>query len=1363
MGESISEGSITAWRKHIGDRVEAGEALVDVTTDKVDVEVPSPAAGTLTRILAADGATVNVGAPLAEIDTSAQQAADHAPQKADGDGAQRAEDDGTPRDGTLRAAGQPSAEAAAAPGAAAARGRGLERGLVGPGAASAQQPDFGVDASPLARRKAAMQGLDLRSVTPSGPGGVVRKDDVAAPAGALPNGAPPAKSGAPAVFNQPSTTPLRGPAAALVAHMEQSLGIPTATSLRTISVGELDRRRRELNAGLGKAGSRQKISFTHLLAYALVKALGSVPAMTAAFARTADTPQRVERGVHLGLAVDVTRKDGTRFLVVPVVRAADELDFRRFVGAYEELVAKARQNALQAAELSGATITLTNPGGLGTTASLPRLMAGQGTIVAAGAIGYPPGFSALPEDQLRSLGVSKVMTLTSTYDHRVIQGAQSGEFLRRIEELLNGADGFYELVFSSLGVGSKLAPGAETQQQSAAGDLAELDGGVSGEIVRAAASAMALVSRYRTHGHTAANLDPLSGPSEGDPALRPESLNLTPELLAAVPASVLRVHVPGENLGDVLQRLRTTYCSTIAYEVEHISNHEQRAWLREQIESGAHLATLDAQRKLQVLDRLTRVEAFERYLRKAFLGQKTFSIEGLDAMVPMLEELVTMLAEDGVAEVDLGMAHRGRLSVITHVVDRPYEDVLAEFEHTDAHSATAGGDVTGDVKYHQGANGTYETASGKRIRVLLANNPSHLEAVNSVIEGRARAAQTDRSPNIALHDTRRAVPVLVHGDAAFPGQGSVAEVLNMQSLPGYTTGGTIHIIANNQIGFTTLPQEGRSTHYASDLAKGFDVPIVHVNADDIEACIGAVHLSVNFRRRFGRDALIDLIGYRRFGHNEADEPAYTQPLMYEKIRTHPTVRELFARRLIEAGLVSAEDVRSRFDAASKRIAQAHAAAKSQPGVDRQAPPGPGGTKSTAQSAAQRAAAKPAAAAGGENSYATRVAEETLVRINASLRKPPADFNFNAKLARQFERHRAVPSADSEVDWGWAEELCFASLLLDGKPIRLTGQDTERGTFSHRHLVLHDGKTGRLWTPMQHLAGARAAFEIYNSPLSEYACLGFEYGYSAAATDALVIWEAQFGDFANGAQVIIDQFISAGMAKWGQVSRLTLLLPHGYEGAGPEHSSARLERFLQLTAEGNMRVAYCSTPAQYFHLLRDQALTGKPRPLAVMTPKSLLRLKLAGSKLSDLSRGGFMPVIDDAPGNDRNAVRRLILCTGKVYYDLITDDLRAGAKDLAIIRVELLEPFPQEEVLALVASYPNVQSVTWVQEEPRNMGARAFVSRRLRERLAPRGITFEYVGRPDRASPSEGYPAAHSAEQERIVKAALKTQATGDAR
>ena len=1298
MGESVAEGTVTGWRKRVGDTVAIGESLVDVTTDKVDVEVPAPAGGRVTRIIAQEGAIVKVGAPLAEIDTSAAPVT----PKATPPSSSAAQPDGA--DGRITST--------------ATRSK------------SATSDEHRIDASAAARRAAALRGVALHKAPAQEPS--VDADAAPAQAAEKPGGA--------------VEKPIVGAAAALATAMESSLAVPTATSFRTISVDTLETRRRELNVALSTAGRGEKVSFTHIIGYALAQATRGVPVMTWGFKRDGARAVRVEQGCNLGLAVDMQRKDGSRFLVVPIIRDADKLDFAAFHKTYESLVAKARSNSLTPADVAGATITLTNPGVIGTVASVPRLLAGQGSIIATGAIGYPPGLRAVPESSLRSMGVHKVMTLTSTYDHRVIQGAQSGEFLRRIEELLNGADGFYDSLFASLGL-PKPAAALALETRAPGAEAAPV--GASLDLMRAAGAGTTLVARYRTFGHTAATLDPLGEPPAGDPALDPASLNLTPPLMESVPASALRIHLPGKNLAELLPRLRETYCSTIAYQFEHISNHEQRGWLREQIESGVHRRPLSREELLALLESVTSVEVFERNLRKAFIGQKTFSIEGLDAMIPMLEDTIDLLGADGVREIDLGMAHRGRLAVITHVVDLPFEEALREFQLAEGRGdIDLAGDVTGDVKYHQGAQGVRKIPSGQSVRVVLANNPSHLEAVNPVVEGQTRAVQTDRTRPIANLDVSKAAAVLIHGDAAFPAQGSVAEVLNMQALPGYTTGGTIHLIANNQIGFTTTPAEGRSTRYASDLAKGFDIPIIHVNADDVEACIASVRLSVAFRQRFARDVLIDLVGYRRFGHNETDEPAYTQPIMYERIKNHPTVREIFARRLVERGVITEEQANELVERAQARLTQARANVR------------------TGKGAATPEPARPQEAGSASvngTTVDTRVAADLLQSINEQLLTVPDDFTIHPKLVRQFERRRAALAPGGDIDWATGEALAFGSLLIAATPIRLTGEDTERGTFSQRHLVLHDPKTGGSYTPLNHLAGARASFEVYNSPLSEFACVGFEYGYSASAPDALVLWEAQFGDFINGAQIIVDQFISSGQAKWGATSRLTLLLPHGYEGAGPEHSSARLERFLQLAAEGNFRVANPSTPAQYFHLLRDQALTPQGRPLVAITPKSLLRLKAASSALRDFTDAGFKPVIDDPSVADRAKIERLLLCSGKVYYDLALDDLRHAANDLAIARVELLEPFPLDEVLALVASYPRVGTVAWVQEEPKNMGARAFVSRRIRERLAPMNVAFGYVGRPDRASPSEGYPGPHAVEQARIVREALSQKSYKETR
>jgi 2-oxoglutarate decarboxylase len=1397
MGESVTEGTVLEWLKAVGDRVEADEPLVEISTDKVDAEVPAPAAGTLTKIIAEPDTTVAVGEVLGEIELDGNGAAPAVetpePPPAEPEAAEPAEPQAAEPEGELVDVAFPEmgdsvaegtvlewkvapgdqvavddplveistdkvdadlpsplagtiAEILVEPDATVAVGTVLCRIAAGAGAPApkpepeAPEPEApepapapagngAANATPVAVRMATAHGIDLESVKGSGPRGRVTKEDVQAALEG--NGqAAPASRGA-------EILPIRGPAATLARFMDESRSIPTATSFRTLQVDVLDARRRELK----EAG--RKLSFTHLIAWAIVQAARDMPVMGNSFTEQDGKPQRVVPGaISLGLAVDVERKDGTRSLVVPVLRDASELSFPDFVARYDELVAGARDNTLPPDAYSGANISLTNPGGIGTVASVPRLMPGQGTIVATGAIGYPPGLGNVPPERLSELGVQKVMTMTSTYDHRVIQGAESGAFLRRIDQLLQGEDRFYDGVLESLGLDSVVrgddGPAAVTAAEPVPAAATPAAAPVAdAALLQAVQAATSLVKAHRMHGHLAARLDPLGSEPVGDPALDPATVNLTEELMRRIPASVLRVAVPGETFADALPRLREVYTGTIAYEIEHISEHEQRVWLRQAIESGEYRQPLSAEEKRALLDRLSQVEALETYLHKTFLGKKQFSIEGLDSIVPMLDQAIELASQAGAREVVVGMAHRGRLNVLAHNVCRPYESILVEFEGeqtlSDDTAKPEGG--TGDVKYHYGASGTYRTQAGRGVTVTLSPNPSHLEYVNPVIEGRSRADQTSRKARELVHDPSAVLPFLIHGDAAFPGQGVVAETLNLQALEGYSTGGTLHVIANNQLGFTTDPSEARSTRYASDLAKGFDIPIIRVNADDVEACVSAVRLAHAFRQTFGRDALIDLIGYRRFGHNETDEPAYTQPLMYERIKKHAPVRKLYAEKLAGEGVVSTEESDRIEREAYERIGEAHNSLKESMG----------GPPETGQHELDRTMSR---------EPRTTVAEETLRALNEQLLRVPDGFQVHRKLKPFLDRRRAALEPDGRIDWSHAEALAFASLLALGAPIRLTGQDTERGTFSQRHAVLHDSANGERWCALQSLRDANAPFELHNSPLSEQACLGFEYGYSVQAPDALVLWEAQFGDFVNSAQVVVDQFLISGLAKWGQTSRLTLLLPHGYEGSGPEHSSARLERFLQMAAEGNIRVANCTTPAQYFHLLRRQALVSKPRPLIVMTPKSLLRLPAATSTLADLAEGGFERVIDDPalPGT-REQVTKLVLCSGKVYYDIAMYEERASAPHIAVARVELLYPFPEAELTELMESYPNLEHVVWVQEEPRNMGGRAFMRRRM-AKILPERLSYDYVGRQLRAAPGEGYAAAHKREQARIVRVAL---------
>ncbi|HEX6558589.1 MAG TPA: 2-oxoglutarate dehydrogenase E1 component [Longimicrobiales bacterium] len=847
--------------------------------------------------------------------------------------------------------------------------------------------------------------------------------------------------------------------------------------------------------------------------------------------------------------------------------------------------------------------------------------------------------------------------------------------------------------------------------------------------LRAARAFGELIDAIRLHGHRAARLDPLGSKRSGHPMLEPGFHGATLDEIEAVPVEFMGLSSRGRTTAEVVEWFRQTYMGTIGYEYEHLEHPERREWLREQIETGTHRKPMSAEDKKELLKRLAEVEALEQFIHRAYLGQKRFSIEGTDMVVPMLDLAIERASARGAREVVIGMAHRGRLNVLAHVLRVPYEKIIAKFEGR--HAETAG---TGDVKYHLGADTTYATASGQPLSVQLAPNPSHLEFIDAVVVGMARARQTQRNGRELKRDENVVLPIQIHGDSAFAGQGVVAEILNLAQLQANRVGGSLHIIENNQIGFTTGPREARSTHYASDMAKGFDIPIFHVNADDPEACLAVSRLALAYRDKFHGDVVIDLVGYRRFGHNEGDEPAYTQPVMYHQINEHPSVRKLWAEQLVTDAVITAEEAESIWQAAYQQLVVVQAQVKSEQHIEEHA------------TVVVEKASLP--------EVKTGVQPDRLLELDKDIHTWPADFTVQPKLARQLQRRARLLGQNQGIEWAHAETLAFASLLTEGVPIRLTGQDTERGTFSQRHLVLHDVNTDTKYCPLTHLENATAPFEVYNSALSELAVMGFEYGYSVVAPEALVLWEGQFGDFGNGAQVIIDQFIAAGRAKWGQTSRLVLLLPHGYEGQGPEHSSARLERFLQLCAEDNMRVANCTTPAQYFHLLRRQALLETRRPLIVMTPKSLLRHPKATSRLSDFANAGFQLVIGD-PAAQQNAasVRRAILCSGKVFYDLSARLEHEPNESVGVIRIEQLYPFPEQELQNALDPYKKLEEVVWLQEEPENMGAWRYMRPRLQALLGDRA-TLAYSGRPERASPAEGYASDHEAEQARIVSDAI---------
>ncbi len=859
----------------------------------------------------------------------------------------------------------------------------------------------------------------------------------------------------------------------------------------------------------------------------------------------------------------------------------------------------------------------------------------------------------------------------------------------------------------------------------------------------------------RTHGHKAATIAPIGNatPVKDVPAIHAATYGISDETMAALPASIVGgpIGMTASNALEAVEQLRSVYCGTIGYEFAHVQESERRDWLREAAETGRFREPLSDDAKRALLDRLTAVESFERFLHTTYLGAKRFSIEGTDSLVPVLDEIVIDATEAGAQEIVIGMAHRGRLNVLAHVLGKPYEAIFDEFGHYGHRlgaSASESTDIgwTGDVKYHLGLRRTKDAAYGTMVDVpiIMSPNPSHLEYVNPVVEGMTRASQEQRDGGgQPVYNPESALAILLHGDAAFPGQGIVAETLNLSQLRGYATGGTVHIIVNNQIGYTTLPEDSRSTLYASDLAKGFEVPVIHVNADDPEACLAAARLAIAYRIRFKSDVLIDLVGYRRWGHNEGDDPAITQPRMYVEINARPTVRALWAQQLEDAGVIPAGEGERLMNAALDRLQEIKAVAEK----------GESALTSHGQNGHNQGAIP-------GQPVETGVAEAMIKRFNDQLHTFPDDFTLNPKLSRQLQRRRGALEREGGIDWAHAESLAFASIISEGTPIRLSGQDAERGTFAQRHLVLHDPETGKTHTALQAMSDA-ASFSVYNSPLSEMAVLGFEYGYSVYAPETLVLWEAQFGDFANSAQVIIDQFIAAAEAKWRQSSALVLLLPHGYEGQGPEHSSARLERFLQLAAGRNLRVANCTTSAQYYHLLRRQAATlmSDPRPLVVMTPKSLLRHPQAGSSLEDLVHNRFEPVLDDREARSRaDAVTRVVLCSGKVYVDVVAHEAYTEADNVAVVRVEELHPFPAEQLRAVLEGYPNLNEVVWLQEEPKNMGAWLYIAPRIRELLdtirPESGMPLSYAGRPERASPAEGSSDDHSEEQSRIVSVAI---------
>jgi 2-oxoglutarate dehydrogenase E1 component len=1114
----------------------------------------------------------------------------------------------------------------------------------------------------------------------------------------------------------PAAVPLIGPARRLVENMQASLSVPTASSVRTIPVRLLEENRTLMNQHLAEL-TGGKVSFTHLLAWAIVKALEAMPGMRSLYVEIEGAPHRltIER-VNFGVAVDVQRRDGSRGLVVPSIKHAETLEFATFFAAYNELIRRAQANQLTAEDFADTTVSLTNPGMLGTTQSVPRLMAGQSLIIAAGTIGFPAEYQLADPATLAHLGVSKVLTLTCTYDHRVIQGAESAEFLGRVAALLAGEESFYEQVFTSLAVPHepvRLARDANPYFSERGVDA----------LVAKQAGVLALINMYRVRGHLVAHTNPLSTEIPTHPELELEHHGLT---VWDLDREFYTGGVGGRertSLREIVRILREAYCGTLGVEYMFIQEPDQKVWIQRRVEGADPAAWLDAPAKRRALAMLNAAEAFERFLHTKYVGHKRFSLEGVEALIPMLDRLLSSAAATGAEETVIGMSHRGRLNVLANILGKSYEKIFREFEGNLDPLSREG---TGDVKYHLGATGTFSGPAGETLNITLASNPSHLEAVDPVVEGMTRALQDARGDG----GREQVLPILIHGDAAFAGQGVVAETLNMSALSGYRTGGTIHIVVNNGIGFTTSPADARSSVYATDVAKMVQAPVFHVNGEDPEACVHVMDLALAFRRQFKKDVVVDVVGYRRWGHNEADEPAYTQPIMYARIHDKRSVRKLYTERLVNRGDMSLEEAERALKDFQERLEAAFAATH---GI---APP----------SAAPPRLAPAATAAGAPPPPVSLPSLEQIIQRATTV---PEGFHVHPKLARQLTQRRQMLVQDA-VDWGTAELLALGSLLLEGIPVRLSGQDSRRGTFSQRHAVLVDQDTGAEYTPLQHLAPEQAPFLLYDSLLSEYAVLGFEYGYSVIRSDALVMWEAQFGDFANGAQIIIDQFIAAAEEKWGQHSKLVLLLPHGSEGQGPEHSSARLERFLQLSAGGNLRIAVPSTAAQYFHLLRAQAHASRGVPLIAMTPKSLLRAEAAKSRAEEFT-GAFEPVLTGP--TPPVAPTRALLCSGKVAFELLEHRRRLGDQASAVIRLERLYPFPEEELLAVLRSLPTLKELRWVQEEPANMGAWSFVSPRLRE-VVP-DLAISYVGRCESTSPATGSQRIHQTEQDALLAAAFQ--------
>ncbi|GAA1842000.1 multifunctional oxoglutarate decarboxylase/oxoglutarate dehydrogenase thiamine pyrophosphate-binding subunit/dihydrolipoyllysine-residue succinyltransferase subunit [Microbacterium koreense] len=1107
-------------------------------------------------------------------------------------------------------------------------------------------------------------------------------------------------------------TPLRGLPKTLAANMDESLTVPTATSVRTVPAKLMIDNRIVINNHMSRTRGG-KVSFTHLIGWAIIRALKEFPSQNVFYAEVDGKPSVVAPAhINLGIAIDLPKPDGTRALLVPSIKRADALTFNEYLASYEDLVKRARGNKLTASDFQGTTISLTNPGGIGTVHSVPRLMKGQGCIVGAGALEYPAEFQGSSEKTLVELGIGKTITLTSTYDHRVIQGAGSGEFLKKVHELLIGQRGFYEEIFAALRI--PYAPIHWANDINV--DLAER--------VDKQARVQELINSFRVRGHLMADIDPLEYMQRTHPDLEIESHGLT---FWDLDREFVTGGFGGKRqmkLRDVLGVLRDSYCRTIGLEYMHIQDPEQRAWFQQNVEVKYQKPGHDEQ--MRILDRLNQAEAFETFLQTKYVGQKRFSLEGGESLIPLLDEILQGAAEAGMDGAAIGMAHRGRLNVLTNIAGKTYGQVFREFEGSVAIGSKSG---SGDVKYHLGTEGTFVADDDAELPVYLAANPSHLETVDAVLEGIVRAKQ-DRKPI----GTFSWLPILVHGDAAFAGQGVVVETLQMSQLRGYRTGGTVHVVVNNQVGFTTTPQDARTSVYATDVAKTIQAPVLHVNGDDPEAVNRVAQLAFAYRERFHRDIVIDLVCYRRRGHNEGDDPSMTQPLMTNLIEAKRSVRRLYTESLVGRGDITEEEYEKAKQDFQRRLeiafTETHEA-------------------ETGATAIVSDADDPAPAGEPET---TGVSSDVVNLIGDTFVNKPEGFTVHTKLQQLLDK-RLDMSRNGSIDWAFAELLAFGSLLLEKTNVRLVGQDSRRGTFVQRHSVLHDRSNGQEWIPLTNLSEDQGRFWVYDSLLSEYAAMAFEYGYSVERPDALVLWEAQFGDFANGAQSVVDEYLSSADQKWGQQSSVVLLLPHGYEGQGPDHSSARIERYLQMCAQENMTVARPSTPASYFHLLRRQAYARPRRPLVVFTPKAMLRLRGASSAVEDFTSGRFEPVLDDDRGIDKSAVTRVLLHSGKIHWDLRSELDKNPNDKVALVRVEQFYPAPINELNAIIETYPNAELV-WVQDEPENQGAWPFIALEVVKHL--HGRTIRRISRSAAASTATGSPKVHALEQTAIIQAATST-------